>query len=305
MQEGAPSQNGQLSPSQGVRNGGDSGLQTGSVTSGGMTRNYFIFVPSSYRAGQAVPLVLGFHGGGIGSGKGFARTTSFNQLAEQEKFIVVYPSGIDGQWNDGRGTPKLHPDISDVDFVSALLDQVEKDYSIDSRRIYATGISNGGFFTQRLACELSNRIAAFAPVAASMAAPLSKTCNPPKPVSILMINSPDDQFIPWKGGQMTKGAGGQILSIANAVQFWQKHNGCRANPQEKTLTPLDQADPTQVTLQSYTGCRNGSEVLLYTIQGGGHTWPNGDRQPKFLLGVTSRNLTATNTVWNFFKRHSL
>jgi polyhydroxybutyrate depolymerase len=158
-----------------------------------------------------------------------------------------------------------------VDFVSALLDQVEKDYSIDSRRIYATGISNGGFFTQRLACELSNRIAAFAPVAASMAAPLSTTCNPPKPVSILMINSPDDQFIPWKGGQMTKGAGGQILSIANAVQFWQKHNGCRANPQEKTLTPLDQADPTQVTLQSYTGCRNGSEVLLYTIQGGGHT----------------------------------
>jgi poly(3-hydroxybutyrate) depolymerase len=93
MQEGAPSQNGQLSPSQGVRNGGDSGLQTGSVTSGGMTRNYFIFVPSSYRAGQAVPLVLGFHGGGIGSGKGFARTTSFNQLAEQENLLLFIPVG--------------------------------------------------------------------------------------------------------------------------------------------------------------------------------------------------------------------
>ena len=268
----------------------------------GLDRSYLLYTPPSYNPEEPMPVVIGFHGGTTTAQK-FSQTTKFNQLAAQEGFIVVYPQGIDKNWNDGRDVAGL-PSQDDVAFVSAVIDDIKKIRNIDSHRIYATGISNGGFFTQRLACQLSDKIAAFASVASTLAQTMSTRCNPNNPVSILLINSPDDKFVPWQGGRMTRGLGGYILSVPDTVRFWQQKNSCSPQPDVQSVNN-NKNGGTSIQISRYAQCKNGSEVILTTIYGGGHTWPNGLGQPQWLVGRTSQKIDGSSYIWNFFKRHTL
>ena len=268
----------------------------------GLDRSYLLYTPLSYNPEKPMPVVIGFHGGTTTAQK-FSQTTKFNQLAAQEGFIVVYPQGIDKNWNDGRDVAGL-PSQDDVAFVSAVIDDIKKIRNIDSHRIYATGISNGGFFTQRLACQLSDKIAAFASVASTLAQPMSTRCNPNNPVSILLINSPDDKFVPWQGGRMTRGLGGYILSVPDTVRFWQQKNSCSPQPDVQSVNN-NKNDGTSIRISRYAQCKNGSEVILTTIYRGGHAWPSGLGQPQWLVGRTSQKIDGSSYIWNFFKRHTL
>ncbi len=279
------------------------GNMQGSITYQGRVRTYILHTPRTYNPNRSLPLVLVFHGG-YGRGRTVQRQSGFNDLADREGFVVAYPDGIDKHWNDGR-LQTTNPDVDDVGFVSALIDRLATTKNIDRSRVYATGISNGGAFTNKLACELSDKIAAFAPVASSLSVVLASSCKPSKAISIMMFNSPEDPFVPWQGG-VGRGAGGVKLSVPQTVDWWKKHNGCSSQADKKALPVTDYKDSTRVTMSSYSGCRDGSEVIFYSIEGGGHTWPGGaDPMPERVSGKITHQLSASETMWEFFKRHTL
>ncbi|QSJ14034.1 hypothetical protein JYQ62_18895 [Nostoc sp. UHCC 0702] len=268
-----------------------------------LRRTYYLYTPASYNPNKPMALVLGLHGGRTTAQK-FLRTTKFNNLAEQEGFIVAYPQGINKNWNDGRDASGL-PTQDDVAFIAAVIQDIKNIRNIDHRRIYAVGISNGGFLTQRLACQLSDQIAAFASVASTLAQPLQLECQPKRPVSIMMINSPDDKIVPWRGGRMTKGQGGNILSVPATIKFWQNKNRCNSQPQVQSIGDNKLNDGTKVEVSLYSQGCNRSEIILVTIYGGGHTWPDGSEQPQWLVGKTTRKIKGSQYIWNFFQRHTL
>jgi polyhydroxybutyrate depolymerase len=261
----------------------------------GLKRTYSLYTPPIYKDENPLPLILGFHGGYTLASR-FAITTGLNDLADEKNFLVVYPQGIDRHWNDGRGT--TNPQIDDVGFVEALIHDIQNFRNIDSRRIYVAGISNGGYFVQRLACQLSQKIAAFASVAATLPRSLKDCCQGQLPVSILMINSPNDTFVPWEGGICTKGKGGEILSVPATVEFWRQHNGCSSIKQTQFLGD-------NVEMMRYSGRNSEVEVILVTVKDGGHTWPGGKQQPQWLVGKTTKEIQASRLIWDFFQRHIL
>lgn len=267
----------------------------------GIKRDYLLYTPSSYKPNGPTPVVIGFHGGTTTNVR-FARTTNFHKLADEKGFLVVYPNGVNKNWNDGRGT--VNQDVDDVGFVTALIEEVKRLRNVDSRRVYVTGISNGAFLVQRLACERSDLIAAFSSIAGSMPTPLLATCNPLKPVSIIMFNSPNDSFVPWEGGEGKRGKGGSIVSILGTIDFWRQRDFCKASIEE-TLPDNAPGDNTRVYVRRYSNCRGDTAVVLYKIVGGGHTWPGGADQPAWLVGLTSQQLNATKVSWNFFQNHTL
>jgi polyhydroxybutyrate depolymerase len=282
--------------------GSNSGMEIRQLTVGGLTRTYYLFTPSSYSASRPMPVVLGFHGGGSLPQR-LALVTEFNTSAEQENFIVAYPTGIDQNWSDGRESKTL-PNADDVAFTAAVISDLQITRNIDSQRIYATGYSNGGILTHRLACELSDKIAAFATVAANIATPIANTCQPGRPVPVLTINSPSDLIMPWTGGTLVKAGGGSIVSVPNMLTLWRNING--ANSQQSLQPPGNNAinDGTSVSITRYTGTADRSEVIFVRIDGAGHTWPQGVQQPS-RLGKTSQNLSATEYIWDFFKNQKL
>jgi len=286
----------------------------------GIERSYYLYSPSSYTPDRPMPLLLAFHGG-IGQGNDMAVKTGFNDLADKEGFIVIYPNGIDlgaagGQWNDGRNTPEVHPEIDDVSFVRAVIEDLVKFRNIDRKRIYVTGGSNGGFFVQRLACEMYDQIAAVASVSATMAKSLLSRCQPSRAIPILMINGTEDKLVPWAGGQMKFGARGEILSVPDTVAFWRQNNGCSATPKQERL-PDTEPDGTQVVSYHYSGCHKNATVLLYKIEGGGHGWPGGRAMRQFnqgnfsnrsyenLVGKNTQELNASEIVWQFLRQYTL
>ena len=281
----------------------------------GVTRTFLVHTPPAYDGKKMLPLVLCFHGG-LGSGKQMERTTGFSQLADRENFIVVYPDGINQQWNDGRGTTfSGATTANDVGFVSALIADMQKNYKIDARRIYATGVSNGGIFSHRLGVEMSDKFAAIATVVANLpvdpktAQPIAPGAGKTKPLSVLMINGTDDTFVKWNGGRV-RGSTGEVTSVAQTVLSWVKADGCRQTPQIENLPDKFPDDGTTVRRESYNGCKEGAEVVLYAIVGGGHGWhgsSSGGERAGFIRNFTgnlSREINSTEVIWEFFKKHS-
>jgi polyhydroxybutyrate depolymerase len=263
------------------------------------TREYLLYTPKSLDANTPAPMVIGFHGGTTSDVR-FARTTLFHRLADEKGFLVAYPNGVGGNWNDGRGT--ANPEIDDVGFVMALIDEVKARHKVDVKRIYATGISNGAFMVQRLACEKSERFAAFSAVAGSMGTALREACNPRSPAPMLIMNSPYDKIVPWEGGEMERGKGGSILSIPSLVEFWKSKSSC-GSMTEEVLQKDGVPAAKRVKIQRFDDCRNRASVTLYRVEDGGHTWPDGIDQPAIMVGPTSKQFNATLVSWEFFRGH--
>jgi polyhydroxybutyrate depolymerase len=265
----------------------------------GTDRMYFLHVPTRLPDGKAAPLVLVFHGGG-GHAANMPKFTQFDSLADKEGFFVAYPDSFNKSWNDGRG---LSP-ADDVGFVRLLIEQLQHSYKIDRKRVYATGISNGGFFSMRLACDLSRQIAAVAAVAATMPEPLVPLCKPSAPVSAMFIHGTKDPLVHINGGPIgVRRDRGTAVSLREAAEFWRNQD--RTSPNSVAEEVSESArDSTQVHREMYGGGREGTEVVVYIVEGGGHTWPGGSQYlPAFLVGKVSHKLDATQVIWEFFKTH--
>lgn len=284
-----------------------------SIQVGGLERTYREYIPALYSPAKPMPLVLLLHGGG-GTSEGMEKLTlgGFHRLSDREGFIVVYPDGIEKHWNDGRGLEayRAHREnIDDVGFISALIEHLIRTLNVDPNRIYAAGISNGGQFSQRLACELSNRIAAIGVVAIQLPEHLPSSCAPKRPVSVLMMPGTEDPLVPWEGGEIGFRRGrkfGRVLSVPESLRFWAKQNQCPGSPVVNYEPDRDPKDGTRVRREAYVPCGEGTEVILYAVEGGGHTWPGGDQYlPVRIIGRTSRDIDANEVIWGFLKRHTL
>jgi polyhydroxybutyrate depolymerase len=290
--------------------------QTGSMIFGGLKRTWLIHIPSSYDSGKTVPLLIVLHGGG-GTGRNMVNLTlhGFDNLSDENGFVVIYPDGIEKHWNDGRrgeetGYRAQKENVDDVGFISALIDHLVNILNIDPKRIYITGMSNGAMMTYRLGCELSGKIAAIAPVAGNIPQNILRNCHPSKPVSVLAINGTNDPLVPFLGGEVTGPSGmkklGKVLSAEESVKFWTNTNNCSPAPLVSTEPDIDPHDGTRIQKEDYKNGKNNSEVILYIIKGGGHTWPGGSQYlGKNIIGPTSHDMNATAVIWHFFEKHTL
>jgi polyhydroxybutyrate depolymerase len=281
----------------------------GSLTHDGLERTYLFHIPPSYDEAEPMPLVFALHGGG-GTGENMIKLTEeFNDLADEKGFLVVYPDGIEKHWNDGRKIEnrRAHADnIDDVGYLKALVEHISQDYFVDPARIYSTGISNGGQMSYRLACEAPGTFAAIAAVVASMSEELHATCSPEEPISVLVLNGTADPMVPWDGGTIRVGRQefGEAVSARETVDFWIEANQCDALPTVSELPDSDPEDGTRVNRETYQGCASGTSVELFTVGGGGHTWPSGWQYfPEWMVGVTSRDVDANTIIWSFFSEH--
>lgn len=286
----------------------------GSITEGGRERTFRLYVPASHHRSRPAPLFIALHGGG-GTGAAMERLTDggLNRLAVRDGFIVVYPDGVERHWNDGRGVSdyRAHREnIDDVGFISALIDHLAQTHGIDRSRVYAAGISNGGLFSQRLARELAPRIAAIGVVAISMSDKIALMRAPARPVSVVLIPGTDDPLVPWAGGDLgfagSRRKVGTVLSVAETVAAWVSLNRCSPSPAVTREPDRSPQDGTRVRREAYGPCGDGSEVVLYAVEGGGHTWPGGWQYlPERFVGRTSRDIDANEILWSFFRKQAI
>ncbi|MDR3418736.1 MAG: PHB depolymerase family esterase [Nevskia sp.] len=271
-----------------------------------LQRRYVVIQPDYLQPG--VPLVILLHPLGT-TPEIMANVTRAGRLAAYFGVLVLLPEALNAhQWHDNpapTGPEVNEPD--DVGFVSALIDLAVEDYGVDPRRVYAAGYSNGGFMTERLACELAGRIAAVGVVAATLRAPLAQSCAPSRTVPMALMLGTADPIVPY-AGQSNSQSTQQSLSAAQATQFWLGTNNCVPYAVQHPF-PTQESDPTSVTLSIYSPCGNGTEVRVYTVGDGGHTWPGASYQgmndPWFqLLGNTTTLMDATLELWMMFSRRS-
>ena len=292
-------------------NTADPGLSLQPLTFDGRERSYYLHLPPGYTAVSRLPVVFVLHGGGRADGDEVAGRTGYNRIADREGFIVVYPNGVDARWNDGRGRTfrksRDKADVDDVAYISGLIDRMVRDYKGDASRIYITGLSNGGMMTFRLGCEISGKLAAIAPVIANMPENNIGTCRPDAPLPVLLMNGTADPLMPWGGGSVgfLGKTMGRVASTADTVSFWRQHNHCSPVPKTELLADTDRNDGSSVTVSSYGNCLNNSPVVLYTIAGGGHSFPGGNIPDRpLLLGRKNNDIDAAEVIWAFFKAHN-
>jgi polyhydroxybutyrate depolymerase len=275
-------------------------------TQGGRSRRCLLHVPGD-ASGRSRPLLIVLHGGG-GTPEGMVRLTKnrFNELADASGFFVAYPGGLGRSWNDFRDDAKGYAHsqkIDDVGFISALIERLAAEYPIDRGRVFATGISNGGFMSYRLACELSGKIRGIAAVTATNTPDQASKCAPARQVSVMVINGTEDPIVPYNGGEvkLLGGSRGAVASTDDTIRFWTRLNKCEDKPAVEELPDSDPADNTRVKKISYGPCGGGSRVVLYRVEGGGHTWPGG-LQYLFtrVIGYTSRDMNACDRISEFF-----
>ncbi|MEM9386837.1 MAG: PHB depolymerase family esterase [Pseudomonadota bacterium] len=275
-----------------------SAFDSRTLTVGKERRQYALYTPQRLPPAGERSLVLVFHGG-EGSPDKIARQTGFNEVADAQGFLVAYPRSIE-HWNDGRATTQSYGD--DIGFARALIDALVADAGVDPRRVYATGASNGGMMTLRLACEANDAIAAFAPVIASFPVPYVERCRPERAVDILMINGRKDRLIRWGGGRIPKGrragVGGEVIPVAQTVDWWRTHNGCASPTRDDLADRVD--DGTTVVRERNGACERGGSVIFFAIEGGGHTWPGSPVPANALAGRISQELSASQVIWQFF-----
>jgi polyhydroxybutyrate depolymerase len=266
----------------------------------GEARRYIVYTPNAYvtDSTRAYPVVLNFHGGGMTMAEQMLYTW-MNRTAEAEGFIVVYPQGLRQDWNVGFGTSYARG-TDDVGFIEALLDDLQRDFRVDTRRIYATGLSRGAFFCHRLAAELSHRIAAVATVGAPVPIPVVDSQRPRgerRPVGVMLVHGTADRIVAYAG------KGGSYLSATDSYAYWVERNGLRGRREEAARIDPVPDDGTSITLRRTRG--GAVAVALYTVEDGGHTWVGADPfNVGLAIGPTSRDLDLNATIWRFLSMHT-
>lgn len=217
-------------------------------------------------------------------------------------FLVAYPNGVDKHWSYAR-SGGAGAAVDDVRFVTALIQRLVATYQVDPARVYAAGLSDGGFFTQYLACSAPRQVAAIAPVAASLTRAMEVACSTAPPLPVVMFFGTDDPNVPWQGKDLRWGPWtlDHVVAAPDAARFWAAHDRCAPQPATAWLAPSSRGDPTSVRRDAYGACAAG-RVLLYAIQGGGHTWPGGAQYlPASIVGATTRAIDARELMWDFFE----
>ncbi len=263
---------------------------TWKISFGGVDRTFDVHVPASYNPATPMPVVLNFHGLTSNSAQEelLAKT---NEKGDAVGFIAVHPQGTGNpaSWNAGACcSPANDSMVDDVGFVGAMIDKLELDLCVDPARVFATGMSNGGFLSHRLACELADRIAAVAPVAGVNGL---TTCAPKRPISVMHFHGTADPLVPY-GGSPQMG----FIGVEQSFSDWALRDKC-------TDSPFESFRKGDSHCATYKQCDGGAEVILCTVDNGGHTWPGGLPIPG--LGNTTTDLSATDAMWDFFTRHPL
>jgi polyhydroxybutyrate depolymerase len=257
-----------------------------SFTFGGQTRTYRVYRPVNFSTSTSLPLVINMHGLNSNSQQQ-EQYTLFNPLADTARCVVVYPDAINGQWNIVIG----QSGVNDVGFISALIDTMYKNYNIDLNRVYACGMSMGGYMSFRLACELSCKIAAIASVTGLLQEGTT-TCNPTRKMPVLQIHGTADSTVAYTNTF-------PYASVASTLTRWRTVNGCPASPTITNVPNINTTDGCTAEQHYYGLCGDSTLLIHYKIIGGAHSWPDAAVN----LGVTNRDFNATSTIWNFFKRY--
>ena len=314
-------------------------------------RTYLLRLPRGYDPTHKYPVVILLHGMNQDTDD-MERLTRFNELADKNLIIAVYPRALRGRWNIGVTPPARQPMMrpgggrgghrggyggggggggypgggypggggggypgggqsggqgrdeeakkpapaDDVEFMNQMLDQMATKASIDSARIYATGLSEGGFMAMRVGCALADRVAAVAPVGAAM--PKTMICLPSRPVPIVMINGTSDPVVPHGGGT-EHNLQLPVISVDDTAKAWAKIDRCNEKPAQSKL-PAHEKGGMETKVETYDGCQQGAQVISYSIKGAGNTWPGGEQyQVEKEVGKTSQDLDANETIWNF------
>lgn len=280
------------------------------LTHGGLGRTYSLYFPNGVLADRPRPLVFVLHGGGGSDAKTMAHRTGLNSIADREGFLVVYPAGIDGQWNDGRGKTfrraKDNTGVDDVGFISSIIDLLVNEGQADPDRIYVMGLSNGGMMTLRIGIELGAKLAGIASGIANLPVLLSDK-RPVQPLSVLMMNGTDDPLVPWEGGavHILGKDYGEVLSTEQTVQYWVDRAGLPSFPSSRMLPDTTPTDGCRVEVVTYKKEGEPLEVILYAMKGGGHNLPGGNTpdRPR-LIGRKCMDINGAEVIWEFFKKHS-
>ena len=273
----------------------------GTMVSSGQEREYLLHVPPSYDRTKPTPLVISLHAAMLWPAHQ-RETTHWDSLADEHGFIVVYPSGMT-PWGAGTGVwPKiwlLRPEAvvtANVRFISELIDTLEVGYNIDSTRIYANGFSNGGAMAFALSCRLSHRIAAVGTVSAAQDQQPWSWCADPHPMPLINFHGTAD-LVPYNGGSVWASPR-PFPSVLAWTADWARRNRCGPDPGDSSVA-------ADVTRLEYTQCANDATVVLYTLRGGGHSWPGGKPLPRWFVGSMNRSIDATKLMWAFFREHPL
>ena len=313
------------------------------VTVDDVERTFMVRLPRGYESQRHYPVVILLHGMNQDADD-MERLTRFDELADKDGIIAVYPFALHGRWNVGvqpqerqsmtmapgghrryggggypgggggypRGgggypggggqQPRNRPSedkrpapVDDIGFFNQLLDHLASNFSVDPSRIYATGLSEGGFMSLRLGCALGDRIAAVTAVGAAV--PKTMICLPSRPVPMMMINGTSDPVVPYGGGT-EHNMSLATLSVENSAKAWAKIDRCAET--ERSKLPPRAKGGMETKIDTYTGCQQNAQVVLYSVKGAGNTWPGGEQyEPENTIGKTSVDPNANEVIWNF------
>ncbi|NKF22261.1 alpha/beta hydrolase family esterase [Solimonas marina] len=258
------------------------------------TRHFLVIRPQTSSSGAAAFMMLPGTGA---TSEGQANMTSISANVATSGFWAIVPEADGSDWNDDPGYSN---GIDDVGFLAKVVDILTGYLNLDAKRVYISGMSNGGFMAERVACELSDRIAATAVVAGTVSSNLAKVCSPASPRPILFIAGTADPIVPYDGSRIG------VESAPSAYALWETLHNCTASATTTTDLPDTADDGTTTTLSDNTGCGSGGEVRLYTVNNGGHTWPGGSQYlSESLIGKTSQDFSANSEIWSFFSAHPM
>lgn len=266
-----------------------------SIESGGIYRNYRLYIPKAYDSQKASSLIVDLHGYTSNALQEQAYS-NFMHIADTANFFVVYPNGTtygtNGPqfWNAGL-SPSL---VNDVAFISELIDHIRMQYNIDVNSIYSCGMSNGGFMSHTLACALNNKIAAIASVTGSMFTTQYNSCKPSRVVPVMQIHGTADKTVPYTGNTA-------MLNIDTLIRYWVRTDQCNLVPVIDTVPDKDKADSCRAIHYLYKDGAKGSTCEFYKIIGGEHTWPGASIK----IGVTNQDFNASEKIWLFFRKYKL
>ncbi|MBI2281187.1 MAG: T9SS type A sorting domain-containing protein [Bacteroidetes bacterium] len=259
----------------------------------GLLRTYIVHLPPNYSPVSTYSLVLNLHGY-TSSASAQEQYSNFNVVADTANVIVVYPDGVNNAWNSGWSSP-YHSGVDDVGFLSALIDTMLSNYSINPCRVYSIGMSNGGFMSHRLACELENKIAAIAGITGMLADSVAFYCQTTRAVPIMQIQGNADPVVNFNGSAFA------YRSYNDMITWWNNHNGCNTSPSIVNYPNLNLTDNSTAELSIYNQCDGNSKIYGLKILNGGHTWPGGSIDIPS-NGNTNRDIHASSEIWKFLSQ---